>query len=213
MFRYKVPFYANTSDNTHCYQAALRSVLKYFLQDKEFSWRKLDKLTAKLEGMWSWQMQGLINLKKMGFEVLNFEDFDYEKFIKDGKKYLTERFGDEIADTAEKFSDLAQERRISKDFIKLFGKNFNLPDIDDIKKLLKRGYLVVCNLNQAILNGKKGWNGHFVMIFGYDDKNFYLHDPGFPPRKDRKVAFNKFLSAWAYPDKRSKNLIALKYSS
>ena len=49
-----VPFYTNTSDDTHCYQAGLKMILKYFIPDKDFSWEELDKFTAKVEDLWTW---------------------------------------------------------------------------------------------------------------------------------------------------------------
>jgi len=206
----KVPFYSNTPDDTHCFQAVIRMVLKYFLPDQEYSWKQLEKMTAKKKGLWTWPMQGLMNLKKIGFDVVNMEDFDYGRLSKEGNSYLIEKFGKEVGKSQIKHSDIPQERKIAKEFVKVFGSETKLPTITDIKKLLRKGYLVVCNVNFKALDGKSGYSGHSVLLFGFDRENLYLHDPGLPPRKNRKVPIKRFIKAWAYPSTREKNLHAFK---
>ena len=104
--RQKVPFYSNTSDDMHCFQAVFRMVLKFFLPEKDLSWRELDKMTAKKKNLWTWPMQGLLNLKKMGFEIVQIEDFDYEKFSREGEKYLVKELGREVGEAQIKHSDI-----------------------------------------------------------------------------------------------------------
>lgn len=58
MVNKNIPFYSNTSDDTHCLQACLKMLLKYFYPNEEYSWEELDKLTGKKEGMWTWTMDG-----------------------------------------------------------------------------------------------------------------------------------------------------------
>lgn len=176
----------------------------------QFSWKKLEKMTAKKKGLWTWEMQGLINLKKMGFEIINLSDFDHGEFSRRGSKYLIERWGEKIAGISIKHSDISQERRIAKKFVKIFGKKTTIPKISNVKKLLRKGYLIICNVNSKILNNQKGYSGHFVLVFGFDKNNLYLHDPGLPPRKNRKVSMMRFVKAWAYPSYRDKNLQAFK---
>jgi hypothetical protein len=207
----KVPFYSNTPDDTHCVQAVLRMVLKYFLPEKEFSWRKLEKMTAKKKGKWTWSMQGMLNLKKMGFDIVNMEDFDYKRFSKEGGKYLIEKWGKEMGEAQIKNSDIPQEMKIAKEFVKVFGSEFRIPSLGDIRKLLSQGYLVVCSVNFFALDGKKGYAGHSVLVFDSDEKNIFLHDPGRPPRKNRKVPIIRFIKAWAYPTAMEKNLTAYRY--
>jgi hypothetical protein len=55
----RVPFYANTNDDSHCVQAAFRIMLKYFLPDQEFGYRELDNLTAKVGNHGTWWPPGL----------------------------------------------------------------------------------------------------------------------------------------------------------
>jgi hypothetical protein len=211
MIKFGVPFYSNTPDDTHCFQASIRSVLKYFLPRKEFGWAKLDKMTAKKKGLWTWPTQGLLTLKKMGFDIVDMEDFDYSAFIQEGGEYLIEKYGEEVAKEQIKNSDIAQEKRLAREFVKVFGNQSKLPGIKDIKNFLDKGYLVICNVNAYALDSENGFAGHFVVVIGYNEGSLYLHDPGSPPRKDRKVSFKRFIEAWAFPDEKAKNLMAFRY--
>ena len=80
----------------------------------------------------------------------------------------------------------------------------------EIKKLLDEGYLVTCNVNSYALNNEKGYAGHFIVIFDYDEDYLYLHDPGLPPVKNRKVSYKQFMKSWEYPNKSGKNVLAFR---
>ena len=45
-----VPFYSNTKDNTHCFQAVIKMIAETYWPDKSYSWDELDVLTQKKEG-------------------------------------------------------------------------------------------------------------------------------------------------------------------
>jgi len=207
----KVPFYPNTKDNTHCYQAVLMSILGYFLPEQKFSMKQLEKLTAKKKGKWTWPTQTLINLHEMGFDVKTKETFDYEKFVKNGGKYLIEKYGEAVGNTQIENSDMEQEIGLAKRYVSIFGNNPELPEIDELGKLLKQDYLLVINVNHYGLYGKKGYSGHFVVICDIDDKHVYLHDPGIPPQPNAKILIKNFKKAWEYPDKESRNYQAFRY--
>ena len=208
-----VPFYANTPDGTHCLQAALRSVLKYYTPEKEYTWEELEKMTAKKEGLWTWGFQAAISMKQLGFDVDMREDFDYEKFIEKGEVYLKEKFGEEVAGEQIKHSDIVQEKKLTNEYIKLFGvKNGQLPTFEELKKLIDKGYLVVANVNSRKLNAKPGYVGHFVVVYHYDENNLYLHDPGLPPQEARTVTNETFVKAWEFPDEKARSLIAFRHT-
>ena len=69
MIDYDVQFFSNTSDGTHCFQAALKMILKYFLPNEEYPFGLLDEKTAKVNGLWTWLMAGLLWLKEKGFKI------------------------------------------------------------------------------------------------------------------------------------------------
>lgn len=207
---YEVPFYSNTPDNLHCFQAVFKMVLKYFKPDKEFTWEELDKITAKVEGLWTWPTAGLLWLHSNGFEVKTIDPFDNNEFIKHKGQYLIDLMGEEVGRAQIENSDIDQEVRHTKIFVRTIQPEERIPNIDDIKELLQKGYLVICNINPYVLNDKTGYSGHFVLIKGLEGETFFLHDPGLPAYENRQVAIEKFEQAWAYPDKNAKNIMALK---
>lgn len=210
MTKHTVPFYANTSDDTHCYQAALKMILKYFLPKKEYSWEELEKFTGKKEGLWTWINLGIINMRKLGFDVIQKSDFDRQAFVDEGGDYLKERYGDEVANEQIKHSDIAYEQEVTKEYIQLLGNVPQTTSLDEIKQLLDKGYLIICNVNSQALNNRVGYVGHFVVVFGYDEEQLFLHDPGLPPQENRNVLYEQFKKAWEYPDERSRNIIAFR---
>lgn len=185
-------------------------VLAYFLPERDFSWGELDRISKKVKGLWTWPLAALLWLAENGFEVKNIEVFDYSAFIKKGGEYLIETFGEEVGRAQIEHSDIEQERKISKDFMKRVDSERRLPTLRDIKELLREGFLVVCNINAYALNQKRGYAGHFVVITGLDGKYITLHDPGLPPLKARKVTPARFEKAWAYPDRKAKNIMAFR---
>jgi len=205
-----VPFYSNTEDNTHCYQAAFRMVLKYFLPEKDFSWEELEKITAKITGLWTWPGAGMLWMQKNNFEVMNVDTFDLERFVREGGDYLLDEFGEEMGRAQIEHSDIEQERRIIKEVIEKIKIERRVPDMGDIKNLLKEGYLIICNVNSKALNQKEGYSGHVVVLIGFNEQSFFIHDPGLPPINDREVSFKVFEKAWAYLNDKAKNILAFK---
>jgi uncharacterized protein YvpB len=61
------------------------------------------------------------------------------------------------------------------------------------------------------LVGKAGYSGHMIVVTGYDDDGIYIHDPGLPPMENKFVRFEEFEKAWAYPDRKARNIMAFKY--
>ncbi|MEK7166740.1 MAG: hypothetical protein AAB874_08085, partial [Patescibacteria group bacterium] len=172
---------------------------------------ELDKFTAKVEDLWTWPTQALINLHNMGFEIVEMDDFSIDEFIKDGGDYMIRRYGKEVGEAQIIHSDIDQERNIFANYIQLNLHQEILPTIDDIRKLIDQDYLVLCNVNSKTLNNESGYTGHFVVIFDYTSTHLILHDPGLPPSENRQVIFADFHRAWEYPDSRSKNLLAFRY--
>ncbi len=211
MQQYDVPFFSNTPDGTHCFQASMRSILKYFLPEREFEWTELEQMSAKKSGLSTWPTQMLMNLNSMGFEVILIEGFNVRDFIKKGSEYLNKEFGQEVASWQIKNSDVPQEQTLYSKLLKSDVKLLqNIPTQEDIKKYLSENYLLSCMLNSRRLNHKPGYVGHSITIIDQDSKGFIIHDPGLPPQKNRHVSFEDFEAAWADPNKQAKSLIAIK---
>lgn len=206
----KVPFYANTLDDTHCFQAALRMVMKHCWPERDYSWEELEKITAKVEGLWTWPMSGMLWLREQGMEVKHMEVFDYEKFAEEGGQYLIDQYGEEVGKAQIEHSDIKQEKRFAREFVKKIETVRTIPAIDDIKTLLEEEYLLICNVNSRALINEEGYAGHFVVVKGFDDTHLLIHDPGLPPHKNNRVGLDIFEKAWAYPNERAKNIMAFR---
>ena len=210
MVNYAVPFYENTSDNTHCFQACLKMIFKYFFPHNEYTFDDLDIISAKVPGKWTWPMASLMWCSNQNLEVKNIETFNYNMFVSEGEKYLFEFYRKEVAEAQIKNSDISQAIEISKDFIKQIDTEVRLPSIWEIKTFLDKGYLIICNLNSHALDLREGYSGHSVLVKGYDKNEFFINDPGLPGIKDRMVDFETFEKAWAYPDQNAKNIMAFR---
>jgi hypothetical protein len=195
----KIPFYSNTQDNTHCFQASIKMVLGYFLPDQDFSWEELDRLSAKTESMATWPQRMLINLQKMGFTVASVGNFDGRAFIRDGAKYLQETLSPEVADWQIGHSDLSQAQ---KDYQAAYDQDIDIqkriPELTDLQAYQQQGYIVSTKVNS-----------HRVVILAIDEQGVVLHDPGLPPYPALRVPREQFVAAWAYPDRTAQSFTAI----
>jgi hypothetical protein len=84
--------------------------------------------------------------------------------------------------------------------------------LDDVQGLLKDGWLVGLAINSRALNNKPGYTGHLVVVFDFDAKsdNFWLHDPGLPPKPNRHVSRQKLSEAWFWTGPEKAALVAVK---
>ncbi len=206
-----VSFYANTEDNLHCFQAVLKMVLKYFLPDQDFSWPRLDKMTARKSNLWTWPTAGALSLYKLGFSIVDMSSFDASKFAKQGKEYLIEFSGSEIGTKQAQMSNLAQEKKLAREYVNTLGINTTTPTTSEIHHLINQGYLVTCNLNSKALYHKQGFAGHFIIILTINKDTITYHDPGLPPRPNHQADITNFTRAWEYAGKQSRNILAFKY--
>jgi hypothetical protein len=134
----------------------------------------------------------MLFLACLNFKVIYIADFDFYKFATLGEKYLAKIWSKDVYETQKKFSDFKQEQKLSRLVIKnrkikLIKKN---PTIDDINSLYKKGYLLLVSINPYSLDRLKGYASHLVVITNLTSKMITFHDPGLPPRPNRRV-FNK----------------------
>ncbi len=205
-----IPFYPNTSDGTHCFQAALAIVFGHIWPDRKFSIEELDVISAKVPGKWTWPTAAMIWMIEQGLDIKLIEDFDYNDFAVRGEEFLVERLGVDVARAQIANSEISQELGFAKEFAKIAPLECRMPSFEDIEKLLNEGFLLICNINAAVLYGQEGYSGHFVVVFAYDETTVTIHDPGLPPKPSLKVKRNAFEKAWAYPTPREKNILAIR---
>ncbi len=204
----EIPFYSNTKDNTHCYQACLKMILKHIFPKKNFTFKKLDKLTNKPKGKWSWYPAGLVSLHKMKLIVKLYSMFDYKKFSQKGEDYIYSLFSKENAEIVIKKSDIPSAVKDTKKMLKRRIFQRKRIHFRKVEEFFKKGYDIMLWVNSRLLNRANGFTGHFVVLTGFDKNNIYVHDPGLPPRPNRKVSKKHFLKAWEY--KRYGDVVLIK---
>jgi Peptidase_C39 like family len=207
---YTVPFYPNTPDNIHCLQSSMKMVHEYFCPNDSMTFDQWDVITAHVPGLWTWSIAGTMWFLDHGFAVVSIEAFDYGRFVTEGEKYLLDFAGEEVGRSQIEHSDIEQEMRISKEFVKKIKSEIRAPTVVDIRTHLSQEYLVICNVNAEALYGYKGYSGHAIVVVGYTDSGLIIHDPGLPPNKDFEVADDVFYKSWAYPDDKATNLTAIR---
>ena len=203
-----VPFHPNTPTDNGCFQASLRMVLEYFRPERSYTWSELDTLTAHT-GDSTWPMAGALFCQSLGFAVTWIDGFDLAEFTRRGYEYLRSYYGQAIADTQRRHSDLDQERRFAGEVVERLAPQVRVPTRDDLKSCIVVGSPVICNVNGRALSRQQGYMGHFVVVYGIGEDGVQLHDPGLPPAPDRCVDWATFDDAWSYPDRRYRNLLAL----
>ncbi len=206
-----IPFFPNTADRTHCWQACFRMALKYFWPDKDYNYIDLDKISQKQEGMWTSPTASFLWLINQGFQVELFEDFDYQRLVDEGEEYIYEKLGREVGDAQIAHGDFNEERKIAAEFIKVGTYHQEVPDLSLLRGHLDKGYVVISNINSAALYGHEGYAGHFIVVVGHEGEDLFIHDPGLPPRPGHKISIKDFESAWAYPTANERNFVAIKF--
>ncbi len=206
----KIPFYGNTADNTHCNQAGMRMILGYYFPQEKFTWRKLEEITGKKPRKWTWPMKGWLYLAERGLDVTYYGTFDYDQFIRHGSAYLLKRYGKEVGEAQIKHSNISYEREISKKLLKKVSQVKRVPTLEDIKNFIQENCLLMCNVNYYPLYGKPGYAGHFVLIYGIDERYVYLQDPGLPPHPNAEIPIERFLNAWNYSGEDNRGLTVVK---
>ncbi|MEW5805384.1 MAG: peptidase C39 family protein [Patescibacteria group bacterium] len=209
-----IPFYSNTKDGLHCFQACLKSILKYYFPSKSYSFGHLDKVTAHKKGKYTWDFAALLFLADLGFEVIYITPFDLKEFSLKGEKFLKSVWTDEVYQDQKKYSDFKQEQKLAKKLIKDKGISIKRRStrISDIRKLFSRGFLLMVPVNSLVFEGIKGYYPHIVLINGITKYFIYFHDSGNPPHPNCKASIKKFWRAASYPDNSSVDLIAVRYS-
>lgn len=207
---YNVPFYPNTPDDTHCFQAGIKSVLKFFEPEQEYSWKELEAITAKVEGLWTWPIATMLWLAERNYQIIVKTTFDYRAFASKGNEYLFERLGNEVAKAQIANSNIPQEQRLAERLLDKVKIVREIPDFDDIRNLLDDKFIATCNVNSRALNNLNGYAGHFVVVMGFDDDGLYIHDPGLPPVANRYIIDKQFDKGWAYPSEESRDILAIK---
>ena len=185
-------------------------IAQYFVPDFKIGPVEWDKITGFEKDKGTYATAGLLWFLNQGFDAKEISLFDCNKFISDGGDYLTELSGKEVGEWQIAHSNIPLEQERMKTLLSSGAYEMREPTIDNIKKFLDDGYLVRALVNSRKLNSKDGYFGHSVVVIGYDEDDFTIHDPDSPPKPNRKVSFPDFEAAWADPNAESKEMDAIK---
>lgn len=193
----KVPFVQNPDDK--CVPATIGMVLEYFMPEKQWSMDDFIKLTGYIPGKGTWSAKSMLSLSKMGFETRWIEDFNNQAFIANPKKYLGTILDPESLKWQVANSDLALEAQHIKECLDNGHVIKERPGTrNDVKRLLDDGWLVRLEVNANQLAGKDGYEGHSVLVIGYDSEDAVIHNPdgtnGNQPAQ--AVSWPKLEKAW-----------------
>ena len=206
----EIPYFKQP-DNTHCFQACLKMVLKYFFPEKEFTFEELDKITDKPKDKWTWSCTALVELKNIGLKIKHYSIFNYNVFSKNGADCIRKTYDKEVAEEMIENSDIESEienakKMIEEDIFELKELSFN-----DVENWFKEGYIILLLINSKMINNELGYSGHYVVLTGFDEDNIFIHDPqiknGLPNRKVKK---DLFIKAWRYPEKENDVILIKK---
>ena len=180
-----VPFYKSKKE-ADCGPLALKMILKYFGENHSFE--ELSELEKALDSGMVWSLGIARAAKKLGFPV---------KFISD-KNFNFEE--DEI-DFYKKYADnkaMLILKKLKKDAKKLGIKiqKKNIP-IEELLTYVSKNSIPIVLINWYVISGKRGFNGHFLPITGYDNKKIYVHNPGLASAQSYlPIKRELFLKAW-----------------
>jgi len=205
----KPVFHAN-KDKSHCAQACIKSIFSITNPDEEFSWKKLEELTDYIEGHGAWAYKELLTLSEYGLEVEYITNFNIQRFINEGFSYIEDEFGKEVADyertQPHDYNKVKQQMQQSLDKGLVKQREGR---VEDIKSYIDDGWYVMLLLNSKALNNKEGYTGHRVLVYGYDNDELLMHDPGPNDKNEtegRKVNWELLDKAWG----NAKEMVAVR---
>ncbi len=190
----EVPFYPNHQDEMHCEMSAYASILDYFLH-KKLSWPELEKLVGYKESRAAWTIEPLPKMAKMGLDIYMIEPFDYTRYLDEGDSYLHTLYTTEQINWYKKNSNIAEMKKHIPKFQKTINHKCEVASLKDIDDMLAEGRLIFVTVNSHILNGRKGFVEHAILILDKKLDKYIAHDPGPPATPFREIASSKLLEA------------------
>jgi len=172
-------------------QIAMKSVIEYILNEV-YTLDELDNVTGRKKGKWTTVSQGVFGLYKLGLKV--------EAYCAADEPDLRARYGKD-AEKIIKNLDMAvvyeySEKAAKSNLIKVKRLPFY-----EVEKYIEKGYvpIMIVDLN-VLLNGESwSYNGHSVVVTGFDEDYIYYHEPShlvFWSKSHKKVPKELFIKAW-----------------
>lgn len=206
----EVPFYINTSDDSHCVQAVFKMALGHFMPNKQITWKQLDELSQKQPGKGTWWFPAVAKLNELGLKTKYIEQFDYQQYYQLGDDYLIEFYGQQAGEWFMANSNILSVKHLIPEFLATSATETRAPNLQDINNLLNKKWLVGVEVNVRVLQNRPGFNGHMILIYGHENNKYIAHDPGLPALPGRHINEDIFYKAWSYNGPSKTGLIAFK---
>ena len=185
------PYVPNSDDDMHCVTAVYRMLYLYFFNE-EYSWEQIEDLARATPGKGTWTFVADTELARRGIVVTNIEPVDYEALYKQGPKYLRGLYGDKMADYYLERSNVADVIKYIPDFLEAVHHETRKSTTAEVLRFVRKGSLVGVEVNSSILNRKKGFNLHFILVYDCTKTHVIFHDPGLPAMPHRKITLSRF---------------------
>ena len=172
----KVSFISN--HDTRCVPCTFGMGLAYFSPKLKFTMKELENFCGFKEGHGTWKAEAILGMARLGYEVYWIEQFDFNSFSNNPEAYLRSILSDEVYKEQASNTDLQLEAKRMKKYI-----NSGLPleyrqgTNDDIKDFLDDGWLVHLEVNARTLAGRSGYDGHSILVTGYNDDEVIIQNP------------------------------------
>ena len=169
------------------------------MPDAKYTMADLDELCGYVEGRGAWQIESLLQLHKLGFQVHAVEGFDHHAFVADPRKYLSMILDEEVLGHQLATTNLELEARRIQAYMDLSLPLENRPaNADDVRSFIDEGWLVRLEVNGQPLAGKTGYSEHSILVISYDEDNVVIHNPdGMNGNKpNQKVSWELLNQAW-----------------
>jgi len=212
----EVPF-VRQSEPDNCVQACMKMALQWCLPVRDYSFQRLDELSGRNPGSWTWPSQAAVALAAEGLDVRLFSDAPLEGILDGGAAFLRELFGPPSAAAVLARTDLPSLQRSLA--VLLHGGDDGAISCDPKGPLLVRRRLTREELHEAFLldelillpidysrvshfsceaEGQSGsYNGHLVVVTGWGHKHIQVHDPlGIP---NKILDLEALMDAWGAP--------------
>ena len=193
-----IPFFVNEHDGNQCQQVCARTALQV-AGKPDISLADLDRLSGRLPNQWTFTQQIVGALLEKEVALRYYSSTALEPFLR-GKEFILAQYGADAAHIVSKVNCEALVEATKKILLtRSFEQRVLQPD--EIEKFLADGNCVIITIDYNTLTGKKGpYQGHTIVLTGYDHDNFYYHENG--PRNPKPhvaVQKNALLGAWRHP--------------
>jgi hypothetical protein len=185
-------------------------IIEYYEPSMKLTFDDIDRLSAFEPDKLTWSTAVALELVKMGYSIKFIEGFDYKAFSEYGEQYIIDNQEPEVAKIQIEQSNIA---RAMEDTKELYRNNVpiikKIPELSEITDLLSKGFFIICNINQRVLQGDDGFAPHFILLYDFDKQYIYARNPGPPSVKEQRIEIDLFLKAWSYGGDINKNILAV----